>query len=122
MNDEPLNPYSSPAFTEPEPAAVVLPAGDKLSPAILIQQSMVAVLLIIHGFLGMGVGFIYAVSAVFLPDMLADKGGWGPDPEAARVRIVITSVIMSACGFLPGFLQIVAGFMNLWLKRYTLGL
>lgn len=119
MGEEPLNPYGSPTFAEPTAVSVT---GEKLSPAVLVQQKIVAVLLIIHGFLGISVGIIYAISAIFMSDIIARGGGWGPDPVDAKMRVTITSGIMAACGFLPGVLQMVAGFMNLWLKGYTTGL
>ena len=119
MSEEPLNPYGSPTFAEPTAVSVT---GEKLSPAVLVQQKIVAVLLIIHGFLGISVGIIFAISAIFMSDTIARGGGWGPDPVEAKTRVTITSGVMAACGFIPGVLQMVAGFMSLWLKGYTTGL
>jgi hypothetical protein len=119
MSEDPLNPYGSPSFAEPTAVSI---SGEKLSPAVLVQQKIVAVLLIIHGFLGIVVGIIYAISAMFMSVIIARGGGWGPDPVDAKTRVTITSGVMAACGLIPGVLQLVAGFMNLWLKGYTTGL
>lgn len=119
MSEEPLNPYGSPSFAEP---TVVSVSGEKLSPAVLVQQKIIAVLLIMHGFLGIMVGIIYGISAIFMSDMIARGGAWGPDPVDAKTRVTITSGVMAICGFVPGVLQMVAGFSNLWLRGYTLGL
>ena len=119
MSNEPLNPYSSPAYTEPP---IESSSEEELSHTVLIQQKMIALLLIIHGCLGLLAGVVYAVAAVLMPEMIAKNGGWGPDPEAAKTRIAITSATMSACALIPGILQIVAGFRNWWLKGYTLGM
>jgi len=118
------NPYASPDFTDKEVRSA--PGHEVLSPAIIIQQRVLAVLLIVHGSLMLIVGFLLTGMAVMLPPLVAAdmkrQGNVPPGMENMTLFMAITYGVMAACGILPGALQIYAGIRNLWLKGHTLGL
>ncbi|QDU30698.1 hypothetical protein ETAA8_58460 [Anatilimnocola aggregata] len=119
MVPESHNPYQSPVHDDaPE---TILPGG--LSPATLLQQRVICVLLIIHGLLTLMMGGMYIVSAFVIPDLMY-RGNGPDDPRMDQMKsvLVISYVCMASGGLIAGVLQIYAGIRNFWLRGYRWGL
>jgi hypothetical protein len=113
----------------PKPNSVDLPQsmppGGGLSGVYLVQQRVVAILLIVHGGMLLVMGFMLAMSAAVMPSIIAAnaKNQLGPPPSSTSITLLmITYGLMAAAGVIPGGLQIYAGIENLYLRGYVLGI
>jgi len=126
MSFDSQNPYQSPDFKDPPPQfGNAYPTQGGISASILTQQRVVAILMIVQGCMSLIMGLFFVGAAVLLPGMIAAdmrRQGNGPPIEQMQTVLLATYGVMAACGILPGLVQIVAGFQNIWLKGYTLGL
>jgi hypothetical protein len=122
VTSSPPNPYASPEFSAD--AASAHPAPAVLSTAILVQQRVVAILLLINGSLLLVMGVVLVFVAIFVPAMIEADMRRGNQAQPANFSIILKTTygVMSACGLIAGGLQVYAGFRNLWLKNYTLGI
>ena len=123
FNEPKPNPYQSPDFAEKPPSF----GGNELSAAILTQQRVVAILMIVQGTLSTLMGIFLVVMAGVIPMMLEmDRrnngfNGGGPPPE---LRWIMTAAYggMGLCALIPGGLQIYAGIQGIKLRKHTLGI
>jgi hypothetical protein len=125
-NPEP-NPYQSPNFSD-LPQCNFGSANPELSSSILTQQRVVAILMMIQGTLSVLMGLVFIGAAIMLPQLItADmqrqaRPPGGPNTDQMMWILLGTYSVMGACGIIPGLLLIYAGFQNLWLRGYTLGI
>lgn len=120
------NPYQSPNFTD-QPAYSSGPGdGNWLNPAILTQQRVVAILMIVQGVMSSLMGVFLIVMAIALPIMIEmdqqrnNFNGGGPPPEARWIILGIYGAI-GLCNLIPGLLQVYAGIQGIRLRNHTLG-
>jgi hypothetical protein len=128
MSIDPQNPYQSPDFKDaPHAFNSGYSTSGGISASILTQQRVVAILMIVHGSLSLIMGLVLAAVAAIVPAMIAadlrrQAQPGGPPAEFMQTFLLSTYGVMAACGILAGLVQIVAGFQNIWLKGYVLGL
>lgn len=128
MSFDSQNPYQSPDFKDQPQSfggGYGMPGG--ISASILTQQRVVAILMIVQGVLSLVMGLVLAGVAAIIPTMIAadlkrQGAQGGPPAEMMQTFMLAFYGTMAACGILAGLLQIFAGFQNLWLKGYVMGL
>jgi hypothetical protein len=128
MSFDSQNPYQSPDFKDLPPqfgAGYSTPGG--ISASMLTQQRVVAILMIVQGTMSLIMGIVLAVIAAVIPaiiaaDMKRQAAQGGPPAEMMQTFMLTFYGAMAACGILAGLMQIIAGFQNIWLKGYVLGL
>ncbi len=123
------NPYEAPTTSTPrrkEPGPLPPPQAPGLAGHIRI----VAVLMIIQGFLELAIGGMLTIMAFVFPSVLAaaiaadpqvQKQG-APNAEEAAWVVMIVYLVMGLGGVIPGLLHVAAGFRNAFYKARTLGL
>jgi hypothetical protein len=126
MSFDSQNPYQSPDFKDlPQSSGGGYSTPGGISASILTQQRVIAILMIVQGVLSLIMGVFFLGAAFLLPQMIAAdmrRQGNGPPVEQMQTIMLVAYGGMAACGILPGLLQIFAGFQNIWLKGYVLGL
>jgi hypothetical protein len=122
---EPTNPYS----IQEQGTAVQSSAGQPvLNRSIVSQIRVVAILMIVHGFLCVFLGIGLAAMSFFLPNLIvAQQQKMQPQLEGANPQQMQTMFVavysgMAAAGIIPGLLQIIAGIANLRLKGRIFGI
>lgn len=122
MTSSAPNPYASPEFSADAVSAQAAPV--MLSTAYLVQQQVVAILLLINGSLLLVMGVVLVFVAIFVPAMIEADMRRGNQGGPANIGIILKTTygVMSACGLIAGGLQVYAGYRNLWLKDYSLGI
>jgi hypothetical protein len=118
MSIDPPNPYQTPDFKDLPPGygyGYAPPGG--LSAAILTQQRVISILMIVQGTLSLLTGIFLGVVAAIFPAMVAAdmKRQGGPQFAEMQTMLLVTYGAMAACGIVPGLIQIFAGIQNLWL-------
>jgi hypothetical protein len=122
MATEP-NPYKTPDFTDQQqPMYPTSTSG--LSSAVLIQQRVLACLLIIHGLLCSVMGLFLGAMAIMMPAqvMAQMKAQGNPVPPNMEMILIATYGTMAASGLIPGLVQVIAGVQNFRLRNRIFGL
>ena len=120
------NPYQSPEFAD-KPGYGPDSGGSGLNPAILTQQRVVSILMIVQGVMSSLMGVFLVVMAIAIPIMIEmdqqrnNFNGGGPPPEARWIILGIYGAI-GLCNLIPGILQIYAGIQGIRLRNHTLGI
>ena len=100
----------------------------RISPSILVQIRVIAVLLIVHGALLLLTGGVLIAVSIVMPGMIAaqqqkmQQPPNGPSPAQMQTILFATYISMGIAGFIPGIIQIVAGILNFGLKGRVLGI
>lgn len=125
MSLDPTNPFQSPNFTD-QPTSQFVPVNSLgLSPAILTQQRVISILLIVHGSLTVLVGLFVIGMSLLVPAALSGQMAQRPRPAGAPATetvVIIIYGVIATVALTTGVLQISGGICNLWLKNYGLGL
>lgn len=124
FDDPKPNPYQSPDFTD-NPPVFNQGGNGELNSAILVQQRVLSILMIVHGSMSLLAGLLFVGIAIMVPAVMAAEGRRGPNGENFDQMKWFGFALygsMGLCGLVPGGLQIYSGIQNFRLRGYTLAI